>query len=150
MKISTSSPIRKTAFLGAASLALLLGGCYVIPIDHRPMAAPVASVAVAPPAPLTFTARLYPSNDQAASYGMIMAVVSNDLYGRGTFSTNIGGESFSGEATRAGNSSREGTASGAGNRGGYINCHYLMNSPTLGSGSCKLSNGAEFSMHVGN
>ena len=99
---------------------------------------------------MTFAARLYPSNDLASSYGMVMAVVTNDLNGRGTFSTHINGESFTGEATRVAGSARDGQANGAGNRGSYINCRYQMNSATLGSGQCRLSNGAQFSMHVGN
>ena len=78
-----------------------------------------------------------------------MASVTNDLNGRGYFSTNINGESFSGEATRVAGSSRDGVANGAGQRGSYINCRYTMNSPTLGTGTCRLSNGAVFSMHVG-
>ena len=102
-----------------------------------------------PPVPLTFAARLYPSNDLASSYGMVTAVVTNDLNGRGTFSTNINGESFTGEGTRVAGSARDGQANGAGNRGSYINCRYQMNSATLGSGQCRLSNGAQFSMHVG-
>jgi hypothetical protein len=92
---------------------------------------------------------LYPSNDLASAYGMVSAVVTNDLHGRGTFSTNIHGESFTGEATRVAGSSREGLANGAGNRGSYLNCRYTMNSATLGTGSCRLSNGAVFTMHVG-
>jgi len=79
----------------------------------------------------------------------VMAVVTNDLNGRGHFSTNINGESFSGEATRVAGSSRDGMANGAGNRGSFINCRYTMNSATLGTGSCRLSNGAAFTMHVG-
>ena len=54
-----------------------------------------------------------------------------------------------GEATRLANSSRDGVANGAGHRGGYISCRYTMNSPSLGTGTCKLSNGAEFTMHIG-
>ena len=46
-------------------------------------------------------------------------------------------------------SARDGQANGTGNRGSYINCRYQMNSATLGSGQCRLSNGAQFSMHVG-
>ena len=45
---------------------------------------------------------------------------------------------------------REGVASGAGNRGGYLACQYTMNSSTQGTGTCRLNNGAVFSMHVGN
>ena len=77
--------------------------------------------------------------------------MTNDLHGRGMFTTSINGESFSGEATRVGgSSSREGIANGAGNRGSYINCSYKMNSATQGMGQCRLSNGGQFTMHVGN
>ena len=89
------------------------------------------------PGPVTFSARLYPANESAAVYGTVMASVTNDLNGRGHFSTNINGESFSGEATRVAGSSRDGVANGAGQRGSYINCRYTMNSPTLGTGTCR-------------
>jgi hypothetical protein len=111
---------------------------------------PGATVYVPPtPTSMTFTARLYPANETASVYGMVGAVVTNDLNGRGTFSTTINGESFSGEATRTAGSSRDGVANGAGNRGSYISCRYQMNSATLGTGQCRLSNGAQFTMHVG-
>ena len=153
---------RRAALVGMVAGALSLAGCYVVPIQppHSPYSQPgqhaptvyVPSAPPAAPAPATFAARLYPSNDLAASYGMVMAVVTNDLNGRGTFSANINGENFTGEATRAvgsGGSAREGQANGTGSRGSYINCRYQMNSTTLGSGQCRLSNGAQFSMHVG-
>lgn len=98
---------------------------------------------------MTFTARLYPANELASPYGVVAAVVTNDLNGRGHFSTAIQGETFAGEATRVAGSRRDGVANGAGSRGSYINCRYTMNSPTLGTGSCRLSNGAAFTMHVG-
>jgi hypothetical protein len=137
------------AALAAASSALT--GCYVVPMNP---AAPPATVMVpgAPPqpaAPLTFAARLYPANDLASGYGMVAAMVTNDLNGRGHFSTAIGGESFTGEATRVAGSRKDGVANGAGNRGSYLNCRYTMNSPTLGTGSCRLSDGAVFTMHIG-
>ena len=133
-----------------AGAALALTGCYVVPHNPYPAAAPTTVyVPTAPPAAVTFAARLYPSNDLASSYGMVSAVVTNDLNGRGTFSTAINGENFIGEATRSSGSSRTGVANGSGNRGSYINCSYQMNSNTLGSGQCKLSNGALFTMHVG-
>lgn len=104
------------------------------------------------PAPTTasFAARLYPANDLATAYGMVVAQVTSDLNGKGSFSTAINGENFVGEATRSANTTRSGIANGAGNRGSYISCNYQMNTATLGTGKCKLSNGAEFSMHVGN
>ena len=149
---------RGVAVAGMLAGALSLTGCYVVPIQppYAHNGSQHGSTIYVPPAPampaapMTFSARLYPSNDIASSYGMVMAVVTNDLNGRGTFSTNINGESFTGEATRAAGSARDGQANGAGNRGSYINCRYQMNSTTLGSGQCRLSNGAQFSMHVGN
>ena len=140
MKISSLTAI---AFATAA-----LAGCYVVPMHPAPATTTVV-VPAAPAGPVTFSARLYPANDMASGYGMVAAVVTNDLNGRGHFYTAIHGESFTGEATRVAGSSRDGVANGAGNRGGYINCRYTMNAPTLGSGSCRMSNGAVFSMHIG-
>lgn len=147
---------KRLAVLGATlGVGVLLTGCYVVPIEphrypgsHHPHAAPVV-VAPAAPAPVTFAARLYPANEIAARHGMVQAVVTNDLNGRGTFSTNISGEQFSGEATRQSAAARSGIANGSGNRGSYIRCQYTMNSATLGAGSCQLSDGAVFNMHVG-
>lgn len=101
-------------------------------------------------APVTFPSRLYPANDLAGRYGMINATVTNDLHGRGTFNAVINGEAFAGEATRKAGSSREGIANGAGNRGSYLSCVYTLNSATQGVGQCKLSDGAVFTMHLGN
>jgi hypothetical protein len=128
-----------------------LAGCYVVPMQSYPAPSQSANgpVVLAPSLPVTFSARLYPSNELASSYGVVNAVVTNDLNGRGTFNANINGESFVGEATRRAGSSREGLANGAGNRGSFLNCQYTMNSATLGTGSCRLSNGATFTMHVG-
>jgi hypothetical protein len=146
---------REFVVLGLVTTLASLAGCYVVPIDPRtggPSVAvsgtPMPSAAV--PAPLIFPARLYPANDLASGYGVINATVNNDLQGRGSFNTNINGESFVGEATRKAGSSREGTANGAGNRGSYLACTYTMNSATLGTGTCRLSNGALFNMHLGN
>lgn len=144
---------RPTLWSGTVAAVSTLAACYVVPIDPRTgQAVPPPQVAVvpAPAVPLSFPARLYPANDLASGYGVINATVTNDLQGRGTFSTHINGESFSGEATRKAGSGREGLANGSGNRGSYLSCTYTMNSATLGSGTCRLSNGALFSMHVGN
>ena len=158
MKVLTSSRlIRGLALAGLVATAASLTGCYVVPVQQHPapatvvhIPAPIVQAPPAPPQPVTFAARLYPANDAAASYGMVSAIVTNDLHGRGTFSTAINGENFNGEATRTGAYSKEGVANGAGNRGSYISCRYQMNSATLGTGSCRLSNGAQFTMHVGN
>jgi hypothetical protein len=143
--------VRRAATVGSG-LAVLLGltGCYVMPIDNRPV--PMASPAVitpAPPAgPVVLSARLYPANEKATRHGVVAAYVSNDLQGQGRFTAMIGAESFSGEATRESRSSREGVASGIGHRGGYLSCRYAMNSSTQGTGRCQLSDGAEFTMHL--
>jgi hypothetical protein len=152
--ISSLSGLKRGLVLaGMAAASAVLTGCYVVPIHPPGPPAPVvyvpAPAQMPAPAPVTFGARLYPANDLAAAYGTVNAVVTNDLHGRGVFTTNINGESFTGEATRVAGSSREGIANGAGNRGSYINCRYQMNSATLGTGQCRLSNGAQFSMHVG-
>ena len=146
---------RTAAALGLAALVAALAGCYVVPIDPRtgqPATVPAATApAVVPaPGPATFPARLYPANELASTYGVINATVTNDLHGRGTFNAHINGESFAGEATRKAGSSREGIANGTGNRGSYLSCQYTMNSPALGTGTCRLNTGAVFTMHVGN
>lgn len=149
-RILVSRTTRRLALIAAVSGAAALTGCYVVPIQPAHQQPATVYVSPVPPASVTLAARLYPANDAASSYGMVGAVVTNDLNGRGTFTTNINGESFTGEATRmAGSSAREGVANGAGNRGSYISCRYQMNSSTLGTGQCKLSNGALFTMHVG-
>ncbi len=149
----SSLTARRLALVGVATgLAATLTGCYVVPLNQAPGYA-TAPVVVAPAgslAPITFAARLYPANDSARAYGMISAVVTNDLNGRGTFATAIEGENFTGEATRSSSGARDGIANGAGNRGSYIQCTYKMNNATLGTGTCRLSNGALFTMHVGN
>jgi hypothetical protein len=149
----TISAFKRTASfvaLGAGALTLL-SACYVVPLNAPYGSGPVVHTPASPtpPSSVHLVARLYPTNELANGYGMIGAVVTNDLNGRGTFSTAIQGESFSGEATRVANSSREGIANGAGNRGSYLTCRYQMNSATMGTGQCKLSNGAQFSMHLG-
>lgn len=105
---------------------------------------------MAPPGPINFPVRLYPSNELAARYGVIQASVTNDLQGKGSFSAAINGELFSGEATRRAGSARDGLASGAGNRGSYLSCTYTMNNANQGTGQCRLSDGATFTMHMGN
>jgi hypothetical protein len=150
--MNISNQATRLYLLGFAIGASTLAGCYVVPIDHSryPTSSPSVIQTPPPPTSASFTARLYPANDLATAYGMVIAQVTSDLNGKGSFSTAINGENFVGEATRSANSTRSGIANGAGNRGSYIACNYQMNSTTLGTGRCKLSNGAEFSMHVGN
>jgi hypothetical protein len=145
---------RGGAVLGVVGVCAGLSACYVVPVDPRvghPAPSPVVVSPQAPAValPLTFTARLYPANEQASGAGVVHATVTNDLQGRGVFTTTILGERFVGEATRKAGSTRDGLANGVGDRGGYLACQYTMNSATLGSGTCRLHTGAVFSLHLG-
>lgn len=147
-------PVRTRQAVVASGLmvaVLSLSACYVVPVNQYP--APTSTTVVVQPVPapasVTFAVRLYPANAAASAHGMVHAVVTNDLNGRGTFNATIGGEVFTGEATRRAGSSRDGVANGSGNRGSYLSCQYQMNSNTLGTGNCRHSDGALFSMHIG-
>ena len=136
------------ALAAIAVSSALLSGCYVVPVHHAQGTstqayAPVAVVAVRP----IYTARLYPTNDIAATAGRISGTISNPERGQGEFTFNLSGENFVGEATRAGNALK-GTANAAGNRGGYAKCTYSMSNATLGTGACIFSSGATFDLHI--
>src|SRR6187549_1258337 len=90
---------RPAALAVAAFSATALTGCYVVPVQPAHPVTSTVYVTPAMPATTTFAARLYPANDVARAYGMVGAVVTNDMNGRGTFTTTINGESFTGEAT---------------------------------------------------
>ena len=94
-------------------------------------------------------ARLYPANELAQPGGMAVGQVTNFLDGKGAFAVTIGGEQFSGEATRAGRSSREGIANAMGSRGGAMSCTYVLNNATQGSGQCTVNSGARYQLHLG-
>lgn len=140
----------------AVPLSLSLAGCYVIPLDHQGRPSNVAYAPVPAPYPLTppapaqinLVARLYPANDAAASTGVLIGQVVNNLNGRGTFNVNAGAESFSGEATRSGQGATQGNANAAGSRGGYVRCSYTMNTSSQGSGECTFSSGGRYTMHL--
>ena len=139
--------------LGAASLTT---GCIVVPLNaDGTYAYPVGAASHAPviqaaPASQTLPVRLYPTNQAAAGSGMIAGSVTNHLNGRGTFTLNVGAETMSGEATRAGGSNtRTGIANAYGAHGSYANCRYTMNTTTQGTGSCTFSNGGQYQLHIG-
>lgn len=148
-----SSIRRATAVVSLAALGL--GGCYVIPVapDGRPLAVYPAPAAAVPapigPTAVVMTARLYPSNDIAAQSGMLVGTVTNHMNGRGEFQLVYAGEQLTGEATRVQGDTRRGIANAYGGRGTFMNCQYQMNSPTLGSGACTLSNGGRYTLHIG-
>jgi hypothetical protein len=143
-------------------IALLLGGCYVIPMDRYgnpvyPIPTPTATSGdqvgiVSPPqktGPITITARLYPDSDLAAETGVVSGTVTNMLTGKGRFNLSYKGENYSGEATRVSNDSRRGVASAFSPKGGYMSCEYQMNTPRQGAGTCIFADGAKYVLHLG-
>lgn len=146
--------MRKSFALGLA-LALPLAGCYVVPIDH--MGKPAGGYAYAPvptplpaqvPGPVNLIAKLYPVNDLASATGVLLGSVTNNLNGHGTFTVNVGGETFTGEATRASPGATRGIANAGGARGNFVRCTYNMNNSTQGTGECSFSNGAKYTFHL--
>jgi hypothetical protein len=132
----------------AATSAATLSACYVVPVNYSPQVQAPISLATIAPTQIVLSARLYPSNDIAATFGMLNGSVTNQLNGRGEIMVVQGDELYRGEATRDINQSRNGTANGVGNKGGYMTCNYAMNHQTQGTGSCKFSNGAVYRFHL--
>lgn len=148
------------SILTISVMALILGGCYVIPMDRygNPIypTPPPSYGEKAPPlspakqtGPITISARLYPDSELAAETGVITGTVTNMLTGKGRFNLSYKGESYTGEATRVSNDSRRGVASGFSPSGGYMSCEYQMNTPRQGAGTCIFSNGAKYKLHLG-
>ncbi|MFM9883827.1 MAG: hypothetical protein ACKVQT_12450 [Burkholderiales bacterium] len=158
------------SFLGAIvwSVAVVLGGCYVIPAgpDGRPVTivpipanpnvmqggsvpSGVAAATPSGPASTVIAARLYPTNATASQTGLLSGTVTNYLNGRGEFQFNYSGEVLIGEATRTENDARRGVANAYGSRGTSLNCQYQMNRPSQGVGTCTMSNGATYQLHIG-
>lgn len=152
----------------AAAPALALTGCYIVPINpdgtpaypyaypYRgsppPYAAavvPAPAVVAGPPLPAQLNARLYPTNELATQTGVITGTVTNMMNGKGRFQMDYRGELLSGEATRVSGDDRRGVANAYGPRGTYMSCEYRMNTPYQGAGSCTLSNGAKYEVHLG-
>lgn len=152
----------------ASSFATLaLSGCYVVPVapdgvayapavvvpapypaNANPSAQPAPVVPVAP-MPAVLQARLYPSNDVATQTGMLAGSVTNFMTGKGRFQLDFKGETLVGEATRAPGDQMGGVANAYGERGTYMSCAYRMTTPYQGTGTCNLSNGARYQVHLG-
>ncbi len=161
MKAFAKQPARHV--LAALLAAPLLTACYVVPVhpDGRvyppgatapatPTSAPYPVVVAAPPGPVVFTARLYPSNDIAARNGVIAGSVTSPQDGKGVFTIPYAGDTLSGEATRTtAGTVHSGVANASGPRGTFVRCNYRMNGTTQGTGECLFSDGARFQMHVG-
>jgi len=150
---------------------IVLTGCYVIPMapDGTPMyplpyvpppqsgitaptaayGAPMAPAIYGSPPPAVLQARLYPVNDIATQTGMMSGTVTNMMNGKGRFQMDYKGELLVGEATRVSGDERRGVASAYGPRGTYMSCEYRMSSPYQGAGTCTMSSGAQFQVHLG-
>lgn len=102
-----------------------------------------------PSSPAALQARLYPSNEVATETGLLSGTVTNMMTGKGIFQLNYRGEILTGEATRVPGDDRRGMASAYGQRGTFMSCEYRMTTPYQGTGSCKLSNGAQYLVHIG-
>jgi hypothetical protein len=164
--------IRVRTMAASALTAAGVAGCYVVPVapDGTPLypyqypytpaysVVPYPATASAPagapvvrgaPPPAVINARLYPANEIASREGMITGSVTNLMNGRGRFTMDYHGELLSGEATRVDGDERRGVASAYGQRGTYMTCEYRMTSAVQGAGMCRMSNGAEFQVHLG-
>jgi len=116
--------------------------------SYAPLGVESATVG-GPSAPAALQARLYPSNDIATETGLLSGTVTNMMTGKGVFQLNYRGEILTGEATRVPGDDRRGVASAYGQRGTYMSCEYRMTTPYQGTGTCKLSNGAQYQVHIG-
>lgn len=165
--------ISKRAMGAGTFAAFALSGCYVVPMapDGTPVypvypgypaypinvpapaavPAPVGSAPLQPAvaAPSVLQARLYPSNDTATRVGMLSGTVTNMMTGKGRFQLDYRGEVLVGEATRTPGDERAGVANAYGDRGTYMNCTYRMTTPYQGTGTCNLSTGAQYQVHLG-
>lgn len=159
----SSNTKRLVTVIGIATVSLT--GCYIVPINpdgtpaypypypyHAAVPGPAvvgAPVVAGPPSAAMLTARLYPSNELATQTGMISGTVTNLMNGKGRFQLDYKGELLSGEATRVSGDERRGVASAYGPRGTYMSCEYRMTTPYQGAGTCTLSSGAQYSVHLG-
>lgn len=112
-------------------------------------ASPSAPVLPGASPPSALQARLYPANDIATQTGMLVGTVTNLKNGRGRFELEYRGDLLVGEATRVSNVEKSGVANAYGRNGTYMTCAYKMSTPYQGAGTCKLSNGALYQVHVG-
>ena len=150
--------------LAAGAQALLLAGCYVVPMgpdgnyaiyspSHPPSVPGQPTPLSQPPhpsQPRVLHARLYPENDTATQTGMVSGTVTNMMTGKGRFQLQYAGELLTGEATRVSGDERKGIASAYCPSVSFMSCEYQMHTPMQGAGTCNFSNGARYKVHLGN
>lgn len=152
--------MKTAASLTAALAFAALSGCYVVPgpegqywyVIPGEQGTPAT---IPPPAaagaamPVSLPVRLYPANEEATRTGVLTGSVVNMMTGKGRFQLSYQGETLTGEATRVDGDQRRGVASAYGPTGMFMSCEYQMNSPRQGAGTCTLSNGAKYQVHIG-
>ena len=116
---------------------------------YVPAGAAAPAVVAGPPLPAMLQARLYPSNDAATQVGMLSGTVTNMMTGKGRFQLDYRGEVLVGEATRTAGDAMAGVANAYGDHGTYMTCTYRMRTPYQGTGTCDMSNGARYQVHLG-
>ena len=153
------TPIRHSSSVLAAFAAASLSGCYVMPASPQAYHYPPYGAAVPAPPPMAapasasmqvLPARLYPVNDKATQSGVLSGSITSTAPGKGRFQLNYRGETLSGEATRVDGDARRGVASAYGSSGAFMSCEYQMLSARQGAGTCTISDGAKYQVHVGN
>ena len=122
---------------------------YPPPAYPPPASASISVEPAGPAAPAALQARLYPSNAAATETGLLSGTVTNMMNGKGMFQLNYRGEVLTGEATRVPGDDRRGLANAYGQRGTYMTCDYRMTTPYQGTGTCSLSTGAQYQVHIG-
>ncbi len=153
-----AAKVHMTRTLLCSAIAATLSACVLVPVDSK-TGLPVqthstSTVIVSPPvnpAPgaSVLTARLYPLNEPAQRAGMLNAVIVDNQNGRGTISLGYLGETLQGEATRVEGPGRRGLANATGPRGVSAMCHYQLSGTSMGTGSCRFTDGAEYRLHFG-
>jgi hypothetical protein len=166
-KTMASLDMRVAATLAVPAFAL--AGCSVVPVapDGTPLyPVPRNTPFVRVPAPIVpvpapsstvanarmstvLTARRYPANEPAARSGMITGTVTNLMTGKGRFPMEFHGEILSGEATRVQGDEKRGVANAYGDRRSCMRCDYPMSLPYRSAGSCTLSSGEKYTVHLG-
>ena len=153
--------------LAVMALSTALSGCYIVPVrapdgtviyDHyplppvgapMPMPVPAPGPAATGQMPAVLNARLYPSNDLAAQSGIVSGTVTNMMTGKGRFQVSYLGEVLAGDATRVSNEDKRGVANAYSPKGTYMSCDDQMTTPYQGTGDCRFSNGATYTLHLG-
>lgn len=190
MFANTPALRRTQGFLVALGACAALSACYVVPMNpdgspawqYLPAHAQIAPVSATgtvfvapavpavPSGPMSYQARLYPMNEQAARTGQLVATITDLNTGRGMLTMNLGGEYLSGEATRVSDAhpgfgavyqkvlntpirmqpgQPKGIANATGSRGTWVHCEYVLERGGRGTGACLMSDGAAYQIHFG-